>query len=114
MPDIGLLQGAPPRRRETTSLVPEVPQAGSEASREEGAAARSGEPAGGIAVKFSAPVERAIQVQVVSEAAPGERVVEPLGEAVVERVVGEVMAAVLAVERGVGAAVEEAARAERV
>ena len=78
MPDIGLLQGAPPRRRETTSLVPEVPQAGSEASREEGAAARSGEPAGGIAVKFSAPVERAIQVQVVSEAAPGERVVEPL------------------------------------
>src|SRR5687768_7238927 len=48
MPDIGLLQGAPPRRRE------------------EGTATRSGEPAGAIAVKFSAAIEPALPLAVVS------------------------------------------------
>src|SRR5688572_26144090 len=73
MPDIGLLQGAPPRRREVVSS-PIVP----EAAREVVAAApvsvsvtagMRGEPGGQIAVKFAAPVARAISVEVVSEAA---------------------------------------------
>jgi 4-amino-4-deoxy-L-arabinose transferase-like glycosyltransferase len=63
MPDIGLLQGAPPRRRETAA-----PPA-SEVPKEEGAVARSGEPAGAIAVKFAAPAERAIRLPVVREPA---------------------------------------------
>jgi hypothetical protein len=93
MPDIGLLQGAPPRRREIVAPV-------SEASKEEGAVARSGDPAGEIAVKFSAPVERAIQVPVVSEAAMKPAadevrvVAATLLEKVVEPVVPEEIAAV--------------------
>jgi len=77
MPDIGLMQGAPPRRREVTPAAPAV-------TREEPAGAPvsvslRGEPAGEVAVKYSAPVERAIQLEVVSEprAAAPAGVIEP-------------------------------------
>jgi 4-amino-4-deoxy-L-arabinose transferase-like glycosyltransferase len=82
MPDIGLLQGAPRRRRDATPPLPGPP--GEEAAGACSPVAHSvielrGEPAGGVAVRYAAPPDRSHQARVVSE--PGvvaeAREVEP-------------------------------------
>ena len=55
MPDIGLLQGAPPRRRAPTPVVPPSEPAAEPAPPSAG-------PAEAIAAKFEAPVDAAIKV----------------------------------------------------